>query len=132
MVATITSGPYNGTAFSAVSASGTPPITTDDVVAGDPTPVGLACNPVPAGTGVALIERGECSFQIKLDNIKGAGYSSGLVFNSQRTDCEAFVNMLAVGDIPFLFIQRTTGLQILGATAEVVLPPAPAPPRHQV
>ncbi|CAN5273981.1 hypothetical protein BH23ACT9_BH23ACT9_09640 [soil metagenome] len=126
VVATITSGPYSGTGFSAVSASGTPPITTADVIAGTPTHVGLACDEVPAGSGVALIERGVCAFQVKLDNITAAGYSSGLVFNSQG-GCDAFVRMAAGGGIPFLFIQRTTGLQILGATTAVVADPCNSP-----
>jgi hypothetical protein len=113
VVATITSGPYDGTAYTAVSASGTPPIDEDTTVAGTPTFVGLACDALPAGTGIALVERGVCAFQVKLDNIRAAGYTSGIVFNNQA-GCQALVTMLAAGDIPYVFVTRLTGLQLLG------------------
>ena len=78
--------------------------------------------PVSAGDGgVALVERGgvapdgtACSFQLKLNNVKAAGYTAGIVFNNVRPDCLAFVNMLAAGDIPFIHVNRVTGLQLLG------------------
>ncbi len=68
----------------------------------------------PVDGGTALVERGACSFQEKLDAITAAGYTSGIVFNN-TTGCEAYVNMLAASDtVPFVFVNRTTGLQILG------------------
>ena len=36
------------------------------------------------------------------------------MFNNVRADCLAFVNMLATGDIPFIHVNRVTGLQLLG------------------
>lgn len=120
VVATITSGPYDGTEYTAVSGSDTPDIDESTSIVGTPTFVGLACDSLPAGTGIALVERGVCAFQLKLDNIKAAGYTSGIVFNSQA-GCQAFVRMLAEDDdVPFVFVQRLTGLQLLqveGATA---------------
>ena len=113
VIATITSGPYVGTKFSAASASGTPPIDAETRIAGTPTYVGTACAPLAAGDGVALVERGVCSFQIKLDTIKAAGYDAGIVFNAVRPDCQGLVNMLAAGDIPFVFTNRLTGLKLL-------------------
>src|SRR5918999_1804345 len=115
VIATITSGPYAGTEFTAVSASGTPPIDANTSISGTPTFVGLGCDPLPAGEGVALVERGVCPFQQKLDNITAAGYDAGIVFNSVQPDpaCLGFVSMLADGDIPFLFVNRLTGLQFL-------------------
>lgn len=121
VVATITSGPYAGTEYTATSASDTPPIDADTSVSGTPTFVGLACDPLPAGSGVALVERGVCSFQQKLDMIKAAGYEAGIVFNAVRPDCMTRVTMLASGDIPYLFVTRLTGLQLLqvpGASAD--------------
>jgi hypothetical protein len=112
--ATITSGPLAGTEFAATSASDTPPLEEGSSLSGAPTFVGLACDPVAPGDGIALIERGVCAFQVKLDNIVAAGYSSGIVFNSPIPGCNGLVNMLAAGDVPFLFVQRQTGLQILG------------------
>ena len=115
VVATITSGPYSGTGYTATSASATPPIQPGTSISGTPTFVGLACaGSVSPGSGIALIERGVCSFQEKLDTIKAAGYTSGIVFNTVRSDCMAGVSMLAAGDIPFVFVNRLSGLQLLG------------------
>ncbi len=114
VVATIDAGPYAGTEYTATSASGTQPIDADTSITGTPTYVGLACDPVPAGTGVALIERGACAFQVKLDNIVAAGYTAGIVFNSANPTCLRQVRMLAAGDIPFVFVNRLAGLQLLG------------------
>ena len=115
VIATITSGPFSGTEYTATSASGTPPIDADTSISGTPTYVGLACTaaPPPAGTGIALIERGVCSFQEKLDNIEAAGYTAGIVFNAVRPDCLSRVSMLAVGDIPYVFVDRLAGLKLL-------------------
>ena len=111
--ATITSGPYAGTEYIATSASGTPPVAAGTSISGTPTWVGEACSALPAGSGVALSVRGTCTFQVKLDNITAAGYSSGIVFNSVRADCMSRVTMAAVGSIPFVFVDRLTGLQLL-------------------
>ncbi|MGH2715941.1 MAG: PA domain-containing protein [Thermoleophilaceae bacterium] len=123
VVAMIDSGPYAGTGYTATSASGTPPIDAETSISGTPTFVGLGCasSPPPAGDGVALIERGVCPFQEKLDTIKAAGYDAGIVFNAVRPDCLSQVSMLAEGDIPFVFVNRLTGLQLLqvaGVTAD--------------
>jgi PA domain len=115
VVATINSGPFAGTEYTATSASDTPPIDAETSITGRPTFVGLGCasSPPPAGDGVALIERGVCSFQEKLNTVKAAGYDAGIVFNAVRADCLAQVTMLAEGDIPFVFVNRLTGLQLL-------------------
>jgi len=112
-VATITSGPFEGAEFTAISASGTPPIDGETRIEGTPTFVGTACAPLEPGTGVALVERGVCSFQEKLDAVAAAGYDAGIVFNALREDCQSLVNMLAEGDIPFVFTDRLTGLRLL-------------------
>jgi hypothetical protein len=129
VTATIDSGPYAGTEFVAAQASDTPPVDADTTISGPTTFVGLACTadqPPSPGTGTALIERGVCSFQEKLDNIRAAGYSAGIVFNSSAF-CDGLVTMLAAGDIPFLFTTRTAGLQILGSSNLDCATPAPAP-----
>jgi hypothetical protein len=117
-VATIDTGPFAGTEYTAVSASGTPPVDPDTTITGPTTFVGLACDPLAAGTGTALVERGVCSFQQKLDNITAAGYSAGIVFNTVRPDCQGLVFMGADGTIPYVFVDRLTGLQLLGQTAD--------------
>ncbi len=113
VTATIDAGPYAGTQYVAASAGDTPPVDSDTTISGPTTYVGLGCDPLPAGDGTALIERGVCPFQQKLDNIVAAGYDAGIVFNS-AAGCDALVTMLAAGDIPFLFTTRTAGFQMLG------------------
>ncbi|WP_162449831.1 PA domain-containing protein [Phytoactinopolyspora mesophila] len=117
--AEITSGPFAGAQFNAAMAGDARPVTEEEPLDGTPTFVGLACDPsdVPAGSGIALIERGVCAFQDKLDNVQAAGYTSGIVFNSPVPGCNSLLNMLAVGDIPFLFVARETGLMLLGVDA---------------
>ena len=115
VVGTIASGPYAGDTFTADDGSNVPPMRDLDA----PTRfVGNGCTPpapAPGPNYVALVERGLCTFSIKLANVTAAGYSAGLVFNDQATDpnCESLVNMLAVGTIPFAFVSRSTGLKLL-------------------
>ena len=130
VVAEITSGPHSGTEFTAISGSGVPAIDPETDISGTPTFVGLACptSPPPAGDGIALIERGVCSFQEKLDAVAAAGYDAGIVFNTVRPDCLGLVFMAAEGDIPFVFVDRTTGLRLLNQTlsADVCTQASPA------
>ena len=116
VVATITSGASQGTEFRAIPGADTPAIDAATRIAGTPTFVGTACEALPAGDGVALVERGVCPFQQKLDVVKAAGYDAGIVFNTQREDCQGLVLMGAEGDIPFVFTDRLTGLRLLGVT----------------
>ncbi|PWK80799.1 hypothetical protein C8D88_12277 [Lentzea atacamensis] len=81
-------------------ATGTPQITDNTTITGPTTYVGGACAALPAGTGTALVERGTCAFQVKLDNITAAGYTAGIVFQNVRPDCLGQVSMLASGTIP--------------------------------
>jgi hypothetical protein len=74
------------------------------------------------------VERGVCPFTEKLANITAAGYDAGIVFNN-NPGCEALVSMLAVGDIPFVFVSRSTGLRLLGldeAAVDTCATPTPA------
>jgi len=132
VTATIDDGQYAGTTYAAAQAAGTPAIDADTTVTGDTTYVGLGCEPLPPGTGTALVERGVCTFQVKLDNITAAGYAAGLVFNSQNATCLSLVNMAAASEtVPFLFVNRLTGLQLLGVpdvTAENACTTAAPPP----
>jgi hypothetical protein len=112
---TIESGPYSGQTYGLSSGSDTPPVTPANPISGPVTFVGDACAALPAGDGTALVERGTCAFQVKLDNIVAAGYDAGIVFNN-AAGCDGLVNMLADGDIPFVFTGRTAGLKLLGAT----------------
>lgn len=132
--ASITSGPNAGMEFVAAQASDTPPLTDQNTpLAGEPVFVGLACAPIAPGPdpdAIALVERGGCPFQDKLNNVTAAGYGSGIVFNSLRPDCLSLVTMLADGDIPFIFVNRAVGLQMLNQDVEgeaACTAPTPAP-----
>ncbi|WP_309117377.1 PA domain-containing protein [Saccharothrix sp.] len=114
VVATIDSGPYAGQEYTAVSAGDTPPVDENTTISGPVTFVGQACGPSPAGSGTALVERGVCTFQTKLNNITAAGYSAGIVFQNHRADCLGLVTMLATGTIPYVFVDRYAGLRLLG------------------
>jgi hypothetical protein len=117
--ATIDGGPAAGTKFIATPAGDTPQLGDGDAIVGAPTYVGRACavtegSVIPPGSGIALIERGVCSFQEKGDAVTAAGYASAIVFNSVRPDCLARVSMLVTATIPMSFVNRPTGLDILG------------------
>ena len=119
VVARITSGPFAGTAFSASQGSDVPQIDPDTSLVGPTVYVGLACGSAPAAPSsdaVAVVQRGGCTFTEKAQAVQAAGYQGGIVFNSEDGDppCEGSVSMLVAADIPFLFVARSTGFQILG------------------
>ena len=118
MSGTVTSGTYQGARFSATQGSNVPQVDEDNPVSGPTAYVGQACGAVPPATSpdqVAVTERGGCTFTIKAQSIQAAGYQAGIVFNDRATDpdCESHVYMLAVADIPFMFVSRSTGLKLL-------------------
>lgn len=111
---TIDTGPYAGTRYGGANAENTPMIDDTTVISGPTTFVGLACEELEPGSGTALVERGECDFQTKLDNITAAGYTAGIVFNAAVEECNTLLGMIAEGTIPYVFVGRTVGLQLLG------------------
>ena len=81
--------------------------------------LGTACTAVaPAATdpAIAVVERGGCVFQDKIDNVTAAGYDAILIFNSEGGDppCEALIGMLAETTIPAYFVSRSVGYAVLG------------------
>jgi hypothetical protein len=132
VTATINTGPYAGTKYIAAQASGTKQIDEHTSITGPVSYVGDGCDPatIPAGTGTAVVERGVCPFQAKLDNIAARGYAAGIVFQNVRPDCQSRTNMLADGTIPYVFVDRLTGLRLLnvpGVTeANACTTPSPA------
>jgi hypothetical protein len=116
--ATFKSGPAAGRTFTAIQAPDAKAINKDNPLAGDTRFLGLGCDPVaPAGGDViAVVERGVCDFQVKLDNIEAAGYKGLIVFNRTGADgCETLVSMLASSaTTPAIFVSRTDGFRLLG------------------
>jgi hypothetical protein len=115
-VGEVLGGIYQGDQYSATLGSNVPDV-PEEGIQGGTTFVGDGCTALaPATTPIALIERGTCTFTIKAQNAQLAGYEMGLVFNDRATDapnCDSQVFMLAVADIPFLFVGRSTGLKLL-------------------
>ncbi|BCJ44523.1 hypothetical protein GCM10010168_13360 [Actinoplanes ianthinogenes] len=125
LLGTITSGPHAGTDYIAAWSPGSAPVDADHPISGTPTFVGSGCpGTVPPGRGIALIERDAsiltggsapgCAFQEKLDAITAAGYSAGIIFNHQGPDAMQQFPTAATGTIPLMFVNRLTGLRLLG------------------
>jgi hypothetical protein len=116
--ATFQGGPAAGREFAMIQGAATKPVDQGNPLAGDTEYLGLGCDPVPAAVGdkIAVVERGVCDFQVKLDNIEAAGYEGLIVFNRTGVDgCETLVSMLAASDTTSsVFISRTDGFRLLG------------------
>jgi len=110
----------DGTAFPAVQGSDVPQIGPNTTLAGDTRGVGLACDAatIPAADAshtVAVIERGVCDFEVKVQNVEAKGYLGAIVFNRTGVDgCETLVSMQVAAGIPAVFVSRTDGFRILG------------------
>jgi subtilisin family serine protease len=88
-------------------------------------PQGRGCSPLPAGSlngKIALIERGVCNFDVKVNNADDAGAVAVIVFNRDKDEPAAagsapggdFEFQMAVPDtqIPSVFIGRSKGLAL--------------------
>jgi hypothetical protein len=110
----IQTGTYAGDLYSATLGSNVPNV-PEEGIQGDSEFVGQACTPLPPATvPIAIAERGTCTFTIKAQAIQAAGYEMALIMNDKATDpnCESHVFMLAVADIPTLFVSRSVGLKL--------------------
>lgn len=114
-------------AFPALEGAFTTPISTlsGQEMSGPTTYVGGACNPgtapglddpVPTGTGIAVVQRGACFFSEKAQNAIDAGYSGLVVFNSVAGGDEIVLMGGDARDIPGVFVGHSTGLTIFGVT----------------
>ena len=97
--------------------------------------VTLAASPRSIAEAVSILTAGSnagCAFQEKLDAIVAAGYDAGIIFNRQGRDALQQFPTAATGTIPLMFVNRLTGLQLLGVpgvTAETAgTTPTPAAP----
>ena len=113
----ITSGPGSGE-YQAFEFGFTTPIVTlpTQEMSGSTTYVGLACAPIPAGSGIALIQRGACRFDLKATNAINAGYAGMVVFTASPADAP----FPGGGDpraIPGVMVGNATGLLIAGVAS---------------
>src|SRR5829696_967700 len=118
VVATFLDGQAAGNTFTAIQGSDTPSINKDNPLGGETRFLGLGCDAVDSAgvEKIAVVERGVCDFQVKLDNIIAAGYSGLIVFNRTGVDgCETLVSMLAASETtPAVFVSRKDGFRLLG------------------
>jgi hypothetical protein len=73
----------------------------------------------PATEQIAVIERGDCNFSVKIDNVAEKGWEGYVVFNNaNRPDGDPLVNMLTEGaTIPGVFMRRADTLRGIFAGA---------------
>jgi hypothetical protein len=143
-VFSITSGPDAGD-YEAAEGSITTPIVDlpGGEMAGSTRYVGYGCEgytdsppipdalktPMPPAVSageIALIQRGGCSFSLKIDNAEDAGYAGVVVFNdAARGDAIVTMGGDPVG-LPGVFVGHSTGLKIAGVdSAEALVIGAP-------
>ncbi len=98
----------DGTDLTASQGSDTRKLTQGETITGPSVFVGRGCNTDPAvpaggaGTQIAVVERGVCTFTEKVTNVINAGgYEAVLIFNRTGSDaCNQVLGMLVEGDIP--------------------------------
>ena len=108
--------------------------------------VGDGCDPatIPLQSfpqRIAVIERGTCGFQIKVQNAEARGYDRVVVFNNAAATngCETLLNMQFTGytgNAVSVFLSRSVGMRLIGAfnpatyscTMGGATTPSPAPP----
>jgi hypothetical protein len=109
--------------FDAAEAVFTPPVADlpDRAFAGDTVYVGRACTggpAVPAGDGddIAVVERGDCTFVEKVQNIQDAGGYAGVVIFNAEAGGDALLTPGGEADLdlPTIFVGRSAGLALLG------------------
>lgn len=114
----ITSGAFTGERFSATPGTGAAPVRPQSPVNGPSYYVGLACTalpPAPSPDAIAVVERGTCTFQVKFDRTRAAGYTATVLFNSTvaGNGCESSARIGMVGDRPYVMVARSAGYKIL-------------------
>lgn len=127
-----------GRRFSGVRGSGVYPL---EAIRGEiydarsAEPSGLACNPLPEGAAagkIALINRGECFFEAKLNHAMRAGARAAVIVNNVSGD----PIVMAVGDatLPAIMIRRSDGAALRALleetpseTAEIAFEGRPVP-----
>ncbi len=115
----------DGTLYEAYFADGPNPGqilsgTLFDITSLDPTSLG--CSPLPAGSvagQIALVLRGTCTFESKLNNAAAGGAAAIIVYNS-ATGNNFSAGSVTVGaaTLPALFLNRADGLTLLGNLAQ--------------
>jgi minor extracellular serine protease Vpr len=111
----------DGATYQAFTGGGTDP---GQVVSGTLSDVGLACGALPGGAAagmIALIQRGTCSFEVKLTNAAAAGAMAAIIYNNPGGSVFSS-NSVTVGaaTLPALFVNQAEG-EALKGRAQVAL-----------
>jgi subtilisin family serine protease len=98
-------------------------------------PSGLACMPLPSGAAagkIALIDRGECFFETKLNNAAQAGARAAVIVNNTAAD--PIIMSVGEATLPAIMIRRADGAalrallgELAGQSAEVAFQGRSAP-----
>jgi Zn-dependent M28 family amino/carboxypeptidase len=74
--------------------------------------------PAPAGPSIALIQRGTCTFQIKVTNAVAAGYDAVIIFNEGQPGRDDLItgDLGAVFDVPVVGLSFADGAALYAAT----------------
>ena len=122
--ALLTKNVTDGTDINASQGSGTRKLTDGEEITGPSVFVGRAClgdaavPPGGAGTQIAVVERGVCTFTEKVASVIAAGgYEAVLVFNREGSGgCGTPLSMSVQGDIPaFGVAPRAQGFALFNA-----------------
>jgi len=103
--------------FLAVPGSGAPPAEPVTGAVADVRQLdenGLACNALPQGSlsgKIALILRGECTFQVKLTNAKNAGATAALV-QAREEAPDPITMAVGTADLPAMMISYRSGQRV--------------------
>ncbi len=123
----ITSGEKAGS-YASTEGTLTKPLATlpGKTLSGSTVYVGDACGDVPApreSGQLALVQRGNCTFNFKAVAVRQAGYAGLVVFNDAQSGDE----LVSMGGgkvaIPGLFVGHATGLALAGVESEAALEP---------
>jgi hypothetical protein len=114
--------------FDSAEASFTPPIgqTETSSFAGPTTYIGLGCDAgevpqAPSADAVAVVQRGVCTFQLKVDNAADKGYAAVIIFNDAARGDALLTPSGDGADIPAIFVGHSTGLAIFGVDSAAAL-----------
>jgi len=96
------------------------PLVDVDLVDGEAP--GLLCDPLPAGSlrgAIALVQRGQCTFQTKVTNAAQAGAITVVIYNSPEGGDQFFRMDLQGAPLPALSLARSEGLRLKALLAGV-------------
>ena len=124
LVVRYTSGNFNGQDVTTGEGDATPPITPGNPVNGPSYYGGRACTPAsvplaPSPNAIAVVERGDCTFTVKVGSVEARGYQAIVIFNNTIgvPNCDNIIGMLAAGNIPALgLLPRSAGYKALNIT----------------